>query len=132
MLRRLFGLRIPVILASGYWLLLFSATHIPRSAVPAMHASDKLIHAGAFLWLSAFLCWAIPKRWIQLPVEIWAGSIAIAYAGFDELTQIPVGRTADWNDWFADVAGTLLGLVCYRVARTLYVRWRRRQALSPA
>jgi VanZ family protein len=39
------------------------------------------------------------------------------YATFDELTQIPVGRTCDVNDWAMDVLGIACGLVAFQVLR---------------
>jgi hypothetical protein len=51
-----------------------------------------------------------------------AGLLAILYGAMDELTQIPVGRTADWKDFLADVIGVVFGLFCYALCRELY--WR--------
>lgn len=134
MIRRIYGLRWPVLLVTAYWLVLFVATHLPRKSMPKMHANDKIIHALAYLWLAAFLCWAIPKRKSRpnglggqdkpMPVEVWAWLTCAIYGGFDELSQMPVGRSADWYDWYADLTGAFLGLIVYRISRHLYIRMR--------
>jgi VanZ family protein len=44
------------------------------------------------------------------------------YGAFDELTQIPVGRHADVADWFADVAGSVIGLALFAMVRSIFAR----------
>jgi len=41
------------------------------------------------------------------------------YAIFDELLQIPVRRTADLMDCFADWGGVLAGLTCFLLTRII-------------
>jgi len=38
------------------------------------------------------------------------------------LLQIPVGRTADWNDFLADCLGILFGLLLYTSVRYYLTR----------
>jgi VanZ family protein len=45
--------------------------------------------------------------------------VTIVYAGLDELLQIPVGRTADWLDFYADIAGITMGLSFYVLGRSI-------------
>jgi VanZ family protein len=40
----------------------------------------------------------------------------------DELTQIPVGRTADWGDFSADLFGILIGIIVYVVMRGIILK----------
>jgi len=125
------GLRIAVIALGCYWVLMFISTHIPANAVPHLHVSDlhvsdKFVHAVAFAGLAFLLSWAVltnhsrPLRNVFL-----AGMTGIIYACLDELLQIPVGRTADWNDFWADCLGILFGLLLYTSVRYYLLRMRR-------
>ncbi|MDX1946598.1 MAG: VanZ family protein [Pirellulaceae bacterium] len=98
-------------LVAGYWGLIFVLTHLPGRALASLTFSDKAQHAAAYFGLAFILSAAVvlfrPLSWWTL-----AGVVAAAgaYGAFDELTQLLVpGRTADWRDWLADVAGALLG-----------------------
>lgn len=103
-----------------YWLLLFVGTHLPPKQVQGTHVSDKLLHflayAGlAFLTALSFadLTTRSVLRWLII------GVLLALYAALDEFTQIYVGRSAEWADWVADVAGIVAGLVMCAVARAL-------------
>jgi VanZ family protein len=118
------GLRVAVIALAGYWVLLFISTHIPANALMAkLHQSDKVLHCGAFTCLAFLIAWAVPTNTARMMQNVWiAGVIAILYAGADELLQIPVGRTADWQDFWADCLGVCIGLVCYTAIRAALVK----------
>lgn len=126
------GLRIAVIALGCYWVLMFISTHIPANAVPPLHisnkfiVSDKFIHAVAFAGLAFLLSWALPTN-SSRPFRnvLFAGVIGILYACLDELLQIPVGRTADWNDLWADCLGILFGLLLYTSVRHCLIRMQR-------
>ena len=119
------GLRIAVIALGCYWVLMFISTHIPASALPHLHVSDKFVHAVAFAGLAFLLSWAIPTNSSRpLRNVCFAGGIGIIYACLDELLQIPVGRTADWNDLWADCLGILFGLLLYISVRYYLTRMR--------
>ncbi len=101
----------------AYWGVLFILTHIPPSQAPEIGSADKLLHLVAYTLL-AFLVGSsllTTGRWNRLAIS--AGMILLAfYAGFDELTQILVGRTASWRDWSADLIGITMGTaVCAAV-----------------
>jgi VanZ family protein len=108
----------------AYWLLIFFGTHIPSSALPNLHWSDKILHLLAFAGLAFLMAWAIPKNglawWRHLLSVV---GITFVYSCLDELTQqfIP-GRQCDIGDVVADMAGTLVGLVCYLSARQVLSR----------
>jgi hypothetical protein len=104
------------LLLLGYWAAAFTLTHLPmRGGGPLFgipHA-DKFVHLGLYAGLSGLL-----SVWFGVRHRI-GGAVAVAvvvlfalaaYAAFDELSQIPVGRTADMQDWLADLAGINLGL----------------------
>ena len=71
---------------------------------PAPEGSDKLVHFVAFATLAFPL--AISGRIGLLPVFVGAS----AYGGAIELIQPSVNRSADINDWIADVVGVVLGI----------------------
>ena len=83
---------------------------------PAPEGSDKLVHLIAFAALAFPL--ARTGRIGLLPVFIGAS----AFGGAIELIQPSFNRSADVNDWIADVVGVVLGIGC----GLLYRRLRRR------
>ena len=70
---------------------------------PAPKGSDKLVHFVAFAALAFPL--ARTDRIGLLPVFIGAS----AFGGAIELIQPSFNRSADVNDWVADVVGVILG-----------------------
>ena len=88
---------------------------------PAPEGSDKLVHLIAFAALAFPL--ARTGRIGLLPVFIGAS----AFGGAIELIQPSFNRSADINDWFADIVGVVLGIGC----GLLYRRMRRRSIYSP-
>ena len=83
---------------------------------PAPEGSDKLVHFIAFAALALPL--AQTGRIGLLPVFVGAS----AFGGAIELIQPSFNRSADINDWIADVVGVVLGIGC----GLLYRRIRRR------
>ena len=83
---------------------------------PAPEGSDKLVHFIAFAALVFPL--ACTGRFGLPPVFIGAS----VYGGAIELIQPSFNRSADVNDWIADVVGVVLGIGC----SLLYRRVRRR------
>ena len=71
---------------------------------PAPEGSDKLVHFIAFAALAFPL--ARTGRIGLLPVFIGAS----AFGGAIELIQPSFNRSADVNDWVADVVGVALGI----------------------
>jgi len=123
------GLRIATVALFSYWVLLFIGTHMPANKLIAfmhlasMHQSDKVLHLGAFAGLAFLMAWAIPTNMQKLYQNTrLAALVTVAYAGLDELLQIPVGRTADWNDFYADCFGMGIGLLVYSIIRALILR----------
>ena len=81
---------------------------------PALEGSDKLVHLIAFAALAFPL--ANTGRIGLLPVFIGAS----AFGGVIELVQPSFNRSADVNDWVADVVGVILGICCGLFYRRLY------------
>ena len=71
---------------------------------PAPEGSDKLVHFIAFAALAFPL--ARTGRIGLLPVFVGAS----AFGGIIELIQPSFNRSADVNDWVADVVGVILGI----------------------
>jgi len=71
---------------------------------PAPEGSDKLVHLAAFAALAFPL--ARTGRFGLLPVFVGAS----AFGGAIELIQPSFNRSADVNDWVADVVGVILGI----------------------
>ena len=107
-------------LAIVYFLLLFVATHLPSVETASItDLSDKWLHFGGYAALTVLVLtgWELtigalePKHYFA----VWlAGTL---YGAFDEVTQTPVGRICDMNDWMADVLGVVCGLVAFRIGR---------------
>ena len=72
---------------------------------PAPDGSDKLVHLIAFAALAFPL--ARTGRIGLLPVFVGAS----AFGGLIELIQPSFGRSADMQDWIADIAGVGVGIV---------------------
>lgn len=116
-------------LAVVYLLLLFIGTHLPSDRVEALATtSDKWLHFAGYAVLTVCVLagWELtigalePKHYFA----VWlAGTL---YGAFDEVTQTPVGRSADLNDWMADVLGVVCGLLTYRIGREAVLRIARR------
>ena len=71
---------------------------------PAPEGSDKLVHFIAFAALAFPL--ARTGRFGLLPVFVGAS----AFGGAIELMQPSFNRSADVNDWVADIVGVILGI----------------------
>ena len=80
---------------------------------PAPAGGDKIVHFIAFAALAFPL--ARTGRFGLVPVFIGAS----AYGGAIELIQPSFNRSADVNDWVADVVGVILGIGCGLLYRRL-------------
>ena len=80
---------------------------------PAPDGSDKVVHLIAFTVLSFPL--ARTGRFGLIPVFVGASG----FGGLIELIQPPFNRSADINDWVADVIGVVLGIICGLMYRRL-------------
>lgn len=89
---------------------------------------DKLAHFGLFFLLSAVSLYDYDKlhngappigKWI-----FWGVLLPVIYGGIIELLQMYVftTRSAEWGDWIADIAGSLVALLL----AFIYLRKRRK------
>ena len=80
---------------------------------PAPDGSDKVVHLIAFAALSFPL--ARTGRIGLIPVFVGAS----AFGGLIELIQPSFNRSADMNEWVADILGVVLGVLCSLIYRCL-------------
>ena len=85
-------------------------THQPP---PAPNGTDKIVHLIAFAALAFPL--ARTGRIGLIPVFVGAS----VFGGLIELIQPSFGRSADMQDWIADVTGVALGIVLALLYRRL-------------
>jgi VanZ family protein len=106
-------------LAIVYLVVLFTATHIPSLPTRGTSIFDKVEHFAGYgvLTLCVLVGWELTIGVLQAKHYFAMWLAGTFYATFDELTQIPFGRTCDVNDWAADVLGIAVGLVAFRLIR---------------
>jgi VanZ family protein len=100
-----------------YWPGVFVLAHIPiPQLVYKAHVSDKGLHFLVYLILTFLLWFAIsPNKkvnWRKAAVW-WVLFVVVWYGVVDEWLQGYVGRSCDVTDFFADLAGTLAGLILF-------------------
>jgi VanZ family protein len=96
----------------AYWIALFIGTHIPIPEGVGVENKDKWIHFGAYAGLACLatltVAWRVRGCLRGTHLLLIVAGFAM-FGAFDELTQPLVHRDADWFDWYADVAGVLVG-----------------------
>ena len=108
---------------AAFWAGLCVLTHTPVALPTVIVRSDKTGHFIGYLVLATALFASLRLAGRREPM-LAVLAIGLAYGVLDELLQIPVGRSCELNDWFADAAGVA-------VAVTLggfVTRWRDRPA----
>ena len=80
---------------------------------PGPDGSDKIVHLIAFAALAFPM--ARTGRFGLIPVFVGAS----AFGGLIELIQPSFGRSADMQDWIADIVGVGLGIVLALLYRRL-------------
>jgi len=100
---------------------MFVGTHLPQGMESTVSHSDKLIHFSAYMVLTimALASWELATGILHPQHFFVVWLCGTLYGAFDEVTQIPVGRSCDGMDWLADVVGIVTGLIIYRVTRPL-------------
>jgi len=117
--RRLIGF-----ILTAYWTALLVGTHWPKLPAFGPENTDKVLHVTAYCGLAALLTLYVlagrKMNWRRLAFIVLVLAVA---GGLDELTQPPFHRTADWNDWFADLAGIGLGSLLGACLNARLIRW---------
>ena len=106
--------RICLALTIAYWCGLFIVTHIPAPRLPHIPVTDKTAHVVAYALLALGLSVSLSLSGRPNNAVLVLATL-MAYAAIDELLQIPVNRSSEVADWYADVAGTAVGVVAARV-----------------
>ncbi len=105
----------------------FVATHLPPNDVPNLHTSDKVLHMVGYGGLTTLLLMSLASLGRpRIARIVLAVGILLAYGAFDELTQPPFHRTADFHDWLADAAGTVIAVTFWEVLLAILSSARRR------
>jgi VanZ family protein len=123
----------PKIIKDFYKTILLATTILILSAIPGSSIEkveithipnqDKIIHFCMYLTLSFFLLFDYIKRNNNNTPPIQTLSILlftpILYGGILELLQSSLfkERTADWLDFFANTAGSLVGTSIYHIIK---------------
>lgn len=110
----------------GYWCAAFTFTHIPIPKSVAMPVDvphlDKLAHMAIYSGLALLLSvWFGVRRKIggALVVAATVMLVLACYGAFDEISQgWSYGRTPDFRDWLADIAGINFGLFGFFALRS--------------
>lgn len=90
------------------WLI---GTHVPPSRLPVTGGGDKTAHFVGYALIAISGTWMLRQRgWSRLSAARAVILFCLSLAAIDELTQPLVNRSAEWLDWLADLAGTLVGL----------------------
>ncbi len=105
-----------------YWLALFVGTHIPVT-LKGGHGSDKVLHFLAYAGLAFLMSLVVGGRRPTWRTFVLVLVVTLTYAGFDEFSQLLVGRHCDFWDWVADFVGVGLGLFGYWVVAVIYQFW---------
>jgi VanZ family protein len=104
-----------------YWLLVSIVNAMPPGALSRITINDKVGHCLAYFILTGFLCITNmvqdKSRIIKTHPFITAFLFAALYGMINEVIQLYVpGRSCDFQDWLADVAGGFLAvLILYPV-----------------
>ena len=106
-------------------LAMFVGTHIPSQGISSFSVSDKVLHLTAYmaLTISILTSWEFSTGLLRPTHYFTVWLFGTIYGAFDEITQIPVGRSCDEMDWLADILGIVIGLTLFRVFRPLLYRW---------
>ena len=97
---------------AAYWLALFAATHVPAYALPKVPVSDKIEHLVCYGLLATLLMITSYARGkFHAGTGITVLATMLAYGAIDEWTQIPVGRSCELADWYADGTGSAVAVV---------------------
>ena len=104
---------------------MFVGTHIPSQGLASFSVSDKVLHLSAYmaLTISVLTSWEFSTGMLRPTHYFTVWLLGTIYGAFDEITQIPVGRSCDEMDWLADILGIVIGLTLFRILRPLLYRW---------
>jgi len=107
-----------------YTLIIMYLSFTPMSTfkgIPTVKFEDKFVHFLIYVLYSVVLVWDMKKAGVTKKTEIVLIAVVypILFGGFIEIMQETFfkPRSAEWLDWFADIAGALLG---YLIANLIF------------
>jgi VanZ family protein len=102
-----------------FWAAMFAGTHVPHLPLDGLPANfDKVLHGSANCGLAFLIAvWLSAARRVGFRELAGIFGVVFAYAIFDELSQIPVGRDCELFDGVADCAGGATGLGAFVTSR---------------
>lgn len=113
-------------LTAAYWVIIFVLTHLPPSNLPRVRVPDKAAHLVSYGLLSAGLFVSLSLTGLRASrAAIIVLLIAMGYGAFDEWSQRFVRRSAELDDWLADVGGALIAVGLMWMGRAIVARWHR-------
>lgn len=97
-----------------YWPLVFTLTHIPVPALARKSGmSDKTMHVMAYFALT-FLVWCSLNPYLRVQWNRaktwWIAGVLVLYGAIDEIIQGLVGRSADIDDFIANLFGIVFAM----------------------
>lgn len=104
-----------------YWLLVSIVNALPPGSLSKITINDKVGHCLAYFILTGFICIAnmVQNKFYILKTHPFIAALIFAafYGMLNEIIQLYVpGRSCDFQDWLADVAGGILAvLILYPV-----------------
>jgi VanZ family protein len=101
----------------------FVGTHLPPDDIPHLGSADKLAHLLAYgvIGFLAAARLAVRGQWTIRSAGLWFVLLWV-WAGFDELTQPLVNRSAEWGDWLADGLGLTIGMLLATLLLPIWTR----------
>ena len=115
---------------AAYWVIIFVLTHLPPSNLPRVRVSDKTAHFVSYALLSAGLFVSLSLTGLRASrAAIVVLLIAMGYGAIDEWSQRFVRRSAELDDWLADIGGALVAVGVMWLGRVIVSRFHRNDSL---
>jgi VanZ family protein len=96
----------------------FVMTHLPAKGLRGIGVNDKALHFASYGFMASCLYLSL---WASVVRPLKAAGIvllaAVTYGALDELLQPLVGRSQEWGDWIADVAGATVAVAGMTIIR---------------
>jgi VanZ family protein len=107
------------------------ARTLPTEKVPMFEGVDKVVHFLMYVVLAGVLSLDQYRQHVLFTSKkmyAWAVLFPVLYGGFIEIVQTYFPpRSAEWLDWFCDIAGVLVG---FFFAKYLYPKFVRQEGES--
>lgn len=94
---------------------------LPDASLWAFLSFDKAVHFGLFALLTLFVIVGLKRQYSFYQLRYYPRSYAVLYSvlfglGIEILQlSLSTGRNFDWMDWVADIIGSCLGVILFRI-----------------